>query len=265
MLHHSLLWVRGNTAFTPLLRDRLTEDSAFAARMIHYLNSVIMHGVDESISRTPDLAIPMDPPSSKEQESDDEFLTRVYQDANIVANTVQRHSQSHTATCFKYRRRGSGKDACRFGMPRELVPSSTVDEFGIVHLARNDGWITPWNPAIATCMRSNQDISWIPTVSKSLALVYYITNYATKDDVSPEQVLAKAALLKQSIDKANATETPTSSDLRLRDKGKGKFALRCFNSFSNDREISGVQVASTLLQLPTFRTVNDKFISIDLW
>ena len=44
-----------------------------------------------------------------------------------------------------------------------------------------------------------------------------------------------------------------------------KFALRCFNSFSNDREISGVQVASTLLQLPTFYTVNDKFISIDLW
>lgn len=51
MLHlHSLLWVRGNTAFTTL-RDRLTEDSTFAARMVHYLDSVIMHGVDETISR----------------------------------------------------------------------------------------------------------------------------------------------------------------------------------------------------------------------
>jgi hypothetical protein len=45
-------------------------------------------------------------------------------------------------------------------------------------------------------------ISWIPTVSKSFALVYYITNYATKDDVSPEQLLSKATLLKQFIEKA---------------------------------------------------------------
>lgn len=34
-------------------------------------------------------------------------------------------------------------------------------------------------------IRSNQDISWIPTVAKALYLIYYITNYATKDDISP--------------------------------------------------------------------------------
>jgi hypothetical protein len=37
-----------------------------------------------------------------------------------------------------------------------------------------------------------KDISWIPTVSKCLSLIYYITNYATKDDVSPWQIVAKA-------------------------------------------------------------------------
>jgi hypothetical protein len=37
-------------------------------------------------------------------------------------------------------------------MPRDLVPTATVDEFGVVHLARNHGWINPWNPAIATCI-----------------------------------------------------------------------------------------------------------------
>jgi hypothetical protein len=154
---------------------------------------------------------------------------------------MQRHSKKHTATCFKSRQRGSGKNACRFGMPRDLVPSSTVDEFGIVHLARNDPWIIPWNPAIASCIRSNQDISWIPIVSKSLSLLYYITNYATKDDVSPDQILAKAALLKQSIETARVIEAPTSSDLRLREKGMDKFALRCFNALANnDREVSGV-------------------------
>jgi hypothetical protein len=106
--------------------------------------------------------------------------------------------------------------------------------------------------SILGILRSNQDISYDRVFSCSL--LHYKLRF--KDDVSPEQILVKAALLKQSIDKANATETPTSSNLRLREKGIDKFALRCFNSFSNDR---------ALLQLPTFYTINDKFVPIDLW
>ena len=169
------------------------------------------------------------------------------------------------ATCFKYSRRGTGKNACRFGMPRDLAPSSTVDEFGIIHQRRNDAWINPWNPAIASCIRSNHDISWIPTVSKSLSLIYYITNYATKDDISPEQMLAKAALLKQSIEKARVAEHPTAAETRLREKGMDQFALRCFNTLANHRKISGVQVANTLLQYPDSYTVGSRFFSINLW
>jgi transcriptional regulator of met regulon len=132
-------------------------------------------------------------------------------------------------------------------MPRDLIPASTINEHGIIHLARNHSWVNPWNPAITSYIRSNHDISWIPTVSKSLSLVYYITNYATKDDISPLQMVTKAALMKQAIDHANNTQTPTTTDLRLRQKGMDNFALRCFNSLSQDREVSGVQVASTLL------------------
>jgi hypothetical protein len=100
-------------------------------------------------------------------------------------------------------------------MPRDLVPVSKVDECGLIRLARNHAWITLWNPAIASCVRSNHGISWILTVSKSLSLIYYIINYATKDDVSPWQMVAKAALLKQSIEKAKDAEPPIATDLRL--------------------------------------------------
>jgi hypothetical protein len=175
------------------------------------------------------------------------------------------HSKHHLAGCFKYGQKDSSKNTCRFGMPRDLLSMSKVDDLGNIHIARNHPWINPWNPAIASCIRSNQDISWIPTVSKSLALIYYITNYATKDDVSPWQVLAKTALLKQSVDQAKLTEHPTPTELRLRDKGMDNFALRCFNTLSRDREISGVQVASTLLQLPTYYTVNDNVVRVNLW
>jgi hypothetical protein len=139
-------------------------------------------------------------------------------------------------------------------MPRELRPSSKVDQLGVIHLARNNSWVNPWNPVIAACVRSNQDISWILTVVKALCLIYYITNYATKDDIS--QMLVKAALLKQSIEKAKATLTPDANDLRIRKKDMDQFALRCFNTLSHDREISGGQIASSLLQLPTYYTGN---------
>ncbi|KAH7021701.1 hypothetical protein B0J12DRAFT_545000, partial [Macrophomina phaseolina] len=254
MLHlHALAWARGNLGFTTL-RNRLLNDDRFAARMVRYLESIIMQGIDESSPQDPEVSLPNMPPSAKEQESDGGFHLRLSHDSNSVARRKQVHSRHHLSTCFKYRQTGSGKNACRFGMPRDLVPTSRVDELGLIHLARNHGWINPWNPAIASCVRSNQDISWIPTVSKSLSLIYYITNYATKDDVPPWQMVAKAALLKQSIEKAKVAEPPTATDLRLREKGTDNFALRCFNTLSHDREISGVQVASTLLQLPTYYT-----------
>lgn len=265
MLHlHGLAWARGNLTFTTL-RDRLLQDTNFAARMLHYLESIIMQGIDESIPHDPEVNIPCTQPSAKDFESDEDFHLRLSHDSNCVARKTQVHSKHHLATCFKYRQTGPGKNACRFGMPRDLVPVPKIDEFGLIHLARNHAWINPWNPAIASCVRSNHDISWIPTVSKSLSLIYYITNYATKDDVSPWQMVAKAALLKQSIEKAKVAEPPTAIDLRLREKGVKNFALRCFNALSHDREISGVQVASVLLQLPTYYTINYNFIRINLW
>ncbi|KAF4210355.1 hypothetical protein CNMCM5878_004518 [Aspergillus fumigatiaffinis] len=265
MLHmHALLWVRGNLAFTTL-RNRLLKDTEFAARMIRYLEATIVQSIDESIPYDPEVSLPSTPPSAKDRETDAEFFLALSYDSNSVARRTQIHSRHHLSTCFKYRQRGPGKDACRFGMPRNLVPASKVDEIGLIHLARNHAWTNPWNPAIASCVRSNHDISWIPTVSKSLSLIYYITNYATKDDVSPWQMVAKAALLKERIERAKTAELPTRTDLRLREKGFDNFALRCFNTLSHDREISGVQVASTLLNLPTHYTISHNFIRINLW
>ncbi len=263
MLHiHALVWFTGNLDFSNL-RDRLLQDPAFALRMIHYLESIIVQSVNPHVDGT---ARPANmPPSSKDQESDYEFHERLIIDSHTVAAKTQIHSSNHTATCFKYRQRGVGKKTCRFGMPRELRLYSEVDELGVIHLSRNHVWVNSWNPAIASCIRSNHDISWIPTVTKSLCLIYYLTNYAAKDDVSPYQMLIKAALLKQSIEKAKMTLTPNATDLRIREKGTDQFALRCFNSLASDREISGVQIANSLLQLPTYYTRNYNFAQVNLW
>jgi hypothetical protein len=43
-----------------------------------------------------------------------------------------------------------------------------------------------------------------------------------------------------------------------------QFTLRYFNTLSHDREISGVQIASSLLQLPTYYTNNYNFVQVNL-
>lgn len=204
--------------------------------MIGFLKSTIVHSLHEPDSTVPESTSRI-PPSPTAPESDGELADKFFFHSNSVAHTRQLHSKRHTATCFKYTRRGSDSSSCRFGMPRDSLERSRVDEYGIVHLERNNAWVNPWNPAVASCIRSNHDISWIPTVSKSLSLLDYITNYATKDDVSPGQIVAKAALLKQSIERASSTSAPCPADMRLRERGMDKFALRCFNSLSQDREI----------------------------
>lgn len=263
MLHHTLVWMRGNLGFSQL-RERILTDRSFADRMIRFLETVIMQSLhvfdDDNSENTSRM-----PPSPTTSISDSEFAEKLFVDSNSIACTKQLHSKNHTATCFKYRKRGSASTSCRFQMPRSLVDVPKVDEWGIIHLARNHAWVNPWNPSIPSCIRSNHDISWIPTVSKSLSLLYYITNYATKDDVSPVQMVAKAALLKQAIDRASSASTPNAGDLRLREKGMNKFALRCFNALSQDREVSGMQVASTILQLPSYYTLNYNFTRIHLW
>jgi hypothetical protein len=60
-------------------------------------------------------------------------------------------------------------------------------------------------------------------------------------------MLVKAALLKQAIEKAKATLTLDADDLRIRKKDMDQFTLRCFNTLSHNREISGVQITSSLL------------------
>lgn len=184
MLHlHALVWLTGNLGFSTL-RDRILRDDTFASRMIHYLESIIVHSIHLDLQNDPGEPAFL-PPSAKGAEADDKFYPRLSIDGNAVACKKQIYSSNHNATCFKYSRNSQTSETCRFRMPRELRPSSEVDGLGVIHLARNNGWVNPWNPVIVACVRSNQDISWIPTVVKALCLIYYITNYVTKDDISP--------------------------------------------------------------------------------
>ena len=100
---------------------------------------------------------------------------------------------------------------------------------------------------------------------KVLYLIYYITNYITKDDISSFQILVKLFLLKPSIEKAKATLTPDANDLRVKKQNIYQFALQYFNTLSHDSKISSVQMVSSLVQLLKYYTSNYNFVQVNLW
>lgn len=61
-----------------------------------------------------------------------------------------------------------------------------------------------------------------------------------------------AAALRKVLEQAQQSSSPTDEERKALEKGLSKFLLRVLNRMSLDREVSGVQVASSLLQLPPF-------------
>ena len=248
MLHlHALIWLTGNLEFFTL-RDRLLSDPVFAGRMVRYIASVIKCSIDAFTDDHADAPSRTQTPAARGPESDSSFGSLLLRDANEVASKRQIHSESHNPTCFKYAKEGSRQ--CRFLFPRPLVTESRVNSFGVVEIERNNHWVTPWNPTLSSVLRSNHDINFVPTLTMAFSAVYYMTNYATKHDVSKHQLIVTAAILKRALEDAKSVADPSEAQLRFRRHGMDKFALRAFNRLTSDREISGPQAASSLLGLP---------------
>jgi hypothetical protein len=87
--------------------------------------------------------------------------------------------------------------------------------------------------------------------------MYYMTNYATKDDIKLHQVVMLAAVLRLSLEHTEsegqiqqpqqASQVPQAQRVDW-----SKFALRLYNRFAREREISGVAIANHILQQPAF-------------
>ncbi|CAF4052892.1 unnamed protein product [Adineta steineri] len=156
----------------------------------------------------------------------------------VESGNVHRHSD----TCYKYCK-AMEKKICRLIMPRKLISVSTIDpETGHISMRRSHPWINNFNEYIISACRSNMDIKFIWTGSDAKALVYYITDYITKTSLSFHDTFS---LIQKSITsfKNVADQTETESAI---EKSR-KLVLRCYNTLASQQELSGVQVASYLM------------------
>ncbi|XP_044714717.1 PIF1-like helicase domain-containing protein [Hirsutella rhossiliensis] len=98
-------------------------------------------------------------------------------------------------------------------------------------IRRTHSMVNRWNKAIAVGLRHNHDISFIATQRKTMALMYYVTNYATK----VEDPVWKCGGRGRSPGRLNGTR---------------QFLMRVANRVFTERPLSQVEVVAHLLGYP---------------
>jgi hypothetical protein len=145
------------------------------------------------------------------------------------------------------------------------VDYTKIDELGVAHLRRDNEWAAPFNPWIAAAIGSNMDLSFLSTRAKALSLMFYITNYSTKDENSTYQMVMAASVIKEGLERAKSAANASDKEKENLEKGTLNFSLRVFNRMALDREVSGVQVASSLLKLPDYYAPRSELRRINLY
>ncbi|KAM4055543.1 PIF1-like helicase [Hirsutella rhossiliensis] len=121
--------------------------------------------------------------------------------------------------------------------------------------------VNRWNKAIAVGLRHNHDISFIATQRKTMALVFYVTNYATKvEDPVWKRVVAAADLLPPRAGDEMADDAEVRGGEGGGDDGKQnrtrQFLMKVANRVFTERPLSQVEVIADLLGYPTELTNN---------
>ncbi|KJZ68594.1 hypothetical protein HIM_12014 [Hirsutella minnesotensis 3608] len=259
---HGLLWLEGNMQLPSLVDDMAKpEEEGYRAQVVRYLDSVFHECLDEEAGKAVRKERkPIDPVEGIMHNT--EALAAVFdKESNYIAYCCQVHS--HTYTCIKYSLKGlAGEGApahkrtpCRFKAPWKIVEESGFTEDGLLRIRRNHPLVNRYNKAMAVGLRHNHDVSMILTKTKGLAMVFYITNYATKLDTPMWKRLVFAAdVLRQlresaALRGANPAEQDAQREAVVNESRQ--FLMRAANRIFSDRQLSAVEVCYFLLGYQT--------------
>ncbi|KAJ6437585.1 membrane protein [Purpureocillium lavendulum] len=254
---HGLLWLHGNAHLSSLLADIDGDDqAAYRERVTRYVDSVFSEDLDQEGSCAVRAERSVTSDISSLVDNPEQFSATFDEEANFCAGATQVHT--HSPTCVKYslgKQRGKA-DLCRFKAPWRLVEKTAFTADGVLQIRRTHPMVNRWNKAIAVGLRHNHDISFIATQRNTMALIYYVTNYATKvEDPVWKRVAAAAELLAVSKDDGTPDgdrgggggegDTDVVKENRTR-----QFLMRVANRVFTERPLSQVEVIADLLGYP---------------
>ncbi|KAM4066730.1 PIF1 protein [Hirsutella rhossiliensis] len=227
---HGLLWLHGNAHLSSMLSDAHGEEqAAYRERIIRYVDSVFCEDLDQEGFCAVQAERSVTSDVSSLLDSAEQFSAGFEEEANFCAGATQIHT--HSPTCVK-----------------------------------THPMVNRWNKAIAVGLRHNHDISFIATQRKTMALVYYVTNYATKvEDPTWKRVAAAAELLPvvaaggQPGAREDAGNGVVGGDDGTKNNKTRQFLMRVANRIFTERALSQVEVVAHLLGYPS------EFTSSSAW
>ncbi|KAM4064054.1 AAA domain-containing protein [Hirsutella rhossiliensis] len=262
---HGLLWLKGNARLGEALAGAGGEEqAAYRERIIRYVDSVFSEELDAEGHHAVQAERSITAHMSSWLDDVERFTDAFDEEANFCAGATQVHT--HSATCVKYSLAGAGRkgDLCRFKAPWRLVERTALTADGVLEIRRTHSMVNRWNKAMAVGLRHNHDISFIATQRKTMALIYYITNYATKVEEPTWKRVAAAAELLPTLEPTAESSIPSADRNDSGGNGAGEeaaadpirgnkmrvFLLKAANRIFTERPLSQVEVIADLLGYP---------------
>ncbi|KAJ6436263.1 ATP-dependent DNA helicase PIF1 [Purpureocillium lavendulum] len=258
---HGLLWLQGNARLASAFDDVSGQGGdEYKERIVRYVDSVFSEGLQELDAEAfcavqAERSVVAD--ISDKLAHAEQFSSSFEEEANFCAGATQIHT--HSATCVKYSLGKSKQKGalCRFKAPWKLVEKTSLTDEGILKIRRSHPLVNRWNKAMAVGLRHNHDISFIATQQKTMALIYYVTNYATKveDPIWKRAVTAAELLPSMSCDEA-ANEKEGAGESagmleRANENRTRQFLMKVANRVFTERSLSQVEVVAHLLGYPS--------------
>jgi hypothetical protein len=144
---------------------------------------------------------------------------------------------------------------CRFNYPIDLVPETVMDENGKIALKRNNGRVVGYNPTLSGSFQCNTDLKFIGSGPLAMALSIYMTLYTAKSDISSAIIMSALAAATKLLRECGPL---SSEEERCR-----KLLLKTLNQINGRRELSGQQVACSLLGIGNH--VTNAHFSVFYW
>ncbi|CAF4412552.1 unnamed protein product, partial [Rotaria magnacalcarata] len=239
----------------------------FRQNLINYLEDIIKEDLDDFQNNTTEsdtcniekhnrTSISICSPIPLPTDSNFEEQKRIAVRTLASENQVHRH----TSTCYKNTRiTTTDNPPCRLRYPKQIYDDTMIDaDTGEIRMKRSHPMINNFNEWLLLACRCNIDIKFIWSGSDTKALVYYISDYITKKNLSFHDC---NALIYNAVENFEKNESRINYTDAL-DKSR-RFILRCFNTLAFQQEISAVQVASYLMGRPDHYT-SHTFVKIYL-
>ncbi|PPQ74557.1 hypothetical protein CVT26_007815 [Gymnopilus dilepis] len=271
---HMLVWLRGHL-HPQRLREQLLASEDYRSRFITWLESIVMNEFPivsdkredepERLNRVrcTDLGEPHPgsvggPSLTNGGHNSEEEFWREYKE-HVIRLVNEYNWHEHTATCFKYVRKGEVKNdkTCRMRMDGIIHQETTIaQDNGYIQLRRLHPWVASYSDLVIFLMKCNVNLQFIGSGDAARAFIYYVTDYLTKIGLPIHAGLAAISYVITKTGKVQ-TEAGINSDLCT------SAMIKIVNSMMGRQEISHQQVMSYIVGGGDHYT-SEKFASLHL-